>query len=228
MEPSETGPGTRAAYEHETAPLLRQRVRAFASTFAFFMAVGTLVEYRAFPDRRPLSLWAYGLEVGVCVAALGAMRWPVTRGHPRAVGSTMSALLAAMIVGYHSAVHAPAERVAMVLGSVLSILAVIEPWGWVAQATASAVSLASFVAAIATGMLPVTRDDPAIPMVALAAIGTAATLAAHFLDRYRFEAFRHASLQTEEAEIAATLLRVSRSLSAHLDKPDLLERVNVS
>jgi signal transduction histidine kinase len=108
----------------------------------------------------------------------------------------------------------------MVLGSVLSILSVLEPWGWVAQAVAGVVSLASFSAATATGVLPITRDDPSMPMVALAAIGTAATLAAHFLDRYRFEAFRHATLQTEEAEIAATLLQVSRTLSAHLDQPD--------
>jgi signal transduction histidine kinase len=138
----------------------------------------------------------------------------------------MSALLAAMVVAYNSAVDAPAERVAMVLGSVLSIISVLEPWGWVAQAATGFVSLVSFCAATASGALPITRDDPSMPMVALAAIGTAATLAAHFLDRYRFEAFRHTALQTEEAEIAATLLRVSRTLSAYLGQPDLLGRVN--
>jgi signal transduction histidine kinase len=113
----------------------------------------------------------------------------------------------------------------MVLGSVLSILSVLEPWGWVAQAVASVVSLGSFAAAVAGGLM-VTHDVPVMPMVALAAIGSAAMLAAHFLDRYRFEAFRHAAMQTEEAEIAATLLRISRSVSAHIDQPDLLERVN--
>src|SRR6185503_3831831 len=223
MDPTENGPGTRAAYEQETAPLLRQRVRAFAATFAFFMGVGVAIECRNFPERQTLVLSVYAAEVIICLAALGAMGWPFTRRFPRAVGAIMTALLAALIVTYNSAVDAPAERVAMVLGSVLSILSVLEPWGWVAQAVAGTVSVASFSAAAASGVLPITRDDPAMPMVALAAIGTAATLAAHFLDRYRFEAFRHAALQTAEAEIAATLLRVSRTLSAHLDKPDLLE-----
>jgi signal transduction histidine kinase len=226
MEQDKAAPGTRAAYEHETAPLLRQRVRAFAATFAFFMGVGVLVECLTFPERQVLVLWVYGAEVAVCLAAIGAMGWRLTRRGPRAIGATMTALLAALVVAYNSAVDAPAERVAMVLGSVLSILSVLEPWGWVAQAVAGFVSLLSFCAATASGALPITRDDPSMPMVALAAIGTAATLAAHFLDRYRFEAFRHTALQTEEAEIAATLLRVSRTLSAYLGQPDLLGRVN--
>ena len=227
MEATDSGPGSRAAYEQETAPLLRQRVRAFAGTFAFFMGIGVAIECLNFPERQTLVLSVYAGEVAVCLAALGAMGWPFTRRFPRAVGAIMSALLAAMVVTYNSVVDAPAERVAMVLGSMLSILSVLEPWGWVAQAVASGVSVASFSAATAGGFLSITRDDPAMPMVALAAIGTAATLAAHFLDRYRFEAFRHTALQTAEAEIAATLFRVSRTLGAHLDKPDLLERVNV-
>jgi len=215
--PSSSPPEANAAFT---------RVRAFASTFVFFMGVGVLIECRSFPERQSLVLTVYAAEVAVCLAALGAMDWPFTRRFPRAVGAIMTGLLAAMIVAYNSAVDAPAERVAMVLGSVLSILSVLEPWGWIAQAVAGAVSVASFSAATASGVLSITRDDPAMPMVALAAIGTAATLAAHFLDRYRFEAFRHTALQTAEAEIAATLLRVSSTLSAHLDKPDLLERVN--
>jgi signal transduction histidine kinase len=225
MEHEKAAPGSRAAYEIETAPLLRQRVRAFAATFAFFMGLGVAVECRVFPDRAALVLWIYAAEVTVCLVAIGAMGWPLTRSWPRAVGGAMCTILAVMVVGYNSAVHAPAERVAMVLGSVLSILSVLEPWGWIAQAVASVASVASFAGAVGSGFM-VTHDVPVMPMVALAAIGTAATLAAHFLDRYRFEAFRHTAMQTEEAEIAATLLRISRSVSMHIDRPDLLERVN--
>ena len=96
MEPTESGPGSRAAYEQETAPLLRQRVRAFAGTFAFFMGIGVAIECLNFPERQTLVLSVYAAEVAVCLAAIGAMGWPFTRRFPRAVGAIMSALLAAV------------------------------------------------------------------------------------------------------------------------------------
>ena len=61
----------------------------------------------------------------------------------------MSELLGVLVVGYNSVVGAPAERVARVLGSLISILSVLDPWCWIAQAVASLVALASFVGAVA-------------------------------------------------------------------------------
>src|SRR5688572_25356371 len=104
MAQDKAAPGSWEAYEEGTAPLLRQRVRAFAATFAFFMGVGVAIECRVFPERQALVLTIYAAEVSVCLAAIGAMGWPVTRLWPRTIGALMSALLAVMIVSYNSAV----------------------------------------------------------------------------------------------------------------------------
>jgi signal transduction histidine kinase len=112
----------------------------------------------------------------------------------------------------------------MVLGALMNLLSVLVPWGWTAQLVAALSTLASFGGALP--LLTTANDTRLIPFAALLAGGATSVCGAWFLHRYRFEAFRRSALHAEEAEIAAGLFQVSQTLSAHLDRPDMLERVN--
>ncbi len=213
----------RAAYRLDTVPVLRQRLSVAMGTFAFFMSVGTVFEVTYFPARARLALLMYGIEMFIAIAGTAACWLPHMRERAATIAAVVTVALTACINGYHAAVHAQAERVATVLGCVLNTLAVTLPWGWVAQST---VTLGTFVSFLVAGPHFVTQDVFAISVVVLAAAGTTAIWGAFFLDRYRFEAFRRTALQTEEAEIAATLAHVGETLSKHLGEADVLDRVN--
>jgi hypothetical protein len=88
--------------------------------------------------------------------------------------------------------------------------------GWAAQTATAVGAVASFAAA---SPFFVTTDALVFPGMVLLCAATTSVWAAVFLDRYRYEAFAHAALQTEEAEIAAALARIGETLSRHLGSP---------
>jgi signal transduction histidine kinase len=132
--------------------------------------------------------------------------------------------VAALVSSYHVAVAGTPERNAMTLSALLNGLAVLLPWGAAVQAAGSLVALAA-VAAV-TGLVATPSSGWVISWIVVGVASVTSIAGAFFLDRYRFEAFRRSTLHAEEADIAATLLKVTETLSAHLGKDDMLAQVN--
>jgi signal transduction histidine kinase len=213
----------RDAYQLETVPVLRQRLTVAMGLFVFFMGIGTFLEVAYYPQRTRFAVLLYGIEALTAIAGAAACWLPALRERAGVVAAGTAVVLASCINLYHAHVAASAERVATVLGCILNLLSVLLPWGWVAQTIAGLGTIGSF--AIAAPHL-VTNDALAFPTIVLIAGATNAICGAFFLDRYRFEAFRRTALQTEAAEIAATLTHIGATLSQRLGQPDVLERVD--
>jgi signal transduction histidine kinase len=218
-------PHLRRAYRADTEPVLRQRLDVAVGLFVLFMGIGTVVEVVSFPQRATRSVFAYAVEVVAGVLALGACRMPRIHRWPDWIGGTLIGVLTALITGYHASVAAQAERLAMVLLCVLNMVAVLIPWGWGAQTVPALSTLAAFGLALPY-LTTAGHDAPLISFVTLMAGATISVCGAFYLDRHRFEAFRRTALHAEEAQIAETLVHVSETLSASLDRPDMIERVN--
>jgi signal transduction histidine kinase len=214
---------SRTAYRSETSAILRQRLAVAMGLFVLFMGIGTFFEVAYYPERMRVAVLLYSLEAGIAV--LGVALCQPVRFHAWseiiAVGVGVGEM--ACVCAYHAMVAAQAERVATILGCLLNLLSVLCPWGWPAQTATAVGAVASFAAASPHF---VTSDRLVFPGMVLLCAATTSVWAAFFLDRYRYESFAHAALQTEEAEIAAALARIGETLSRHLGQPDILDQVN--
>ena len=216
-----------AAYRAETARILRRRLDLAVALFVSLMGVAVFLQRTYHPEHGPLVVLVYGGEALACLLALLACRLP--RVWPGTMGALLVAVLALLIAWYHGQVGGGAERFATAQVCLLTGVAVLLPWGWRAQLFVAAVTLGSL--RLAAPPLAAS-EEAAYAVLALAAGTVTSVCGAFFLDRYRRDAFLHtasltqaSALQQEEAEIGAVLVHVGQTINAHLDQPDMLERV---
>ncbi|HJQ73900.1 MAG TPA: GAF domain-containing protein, partial [Gaiellaceae bacterium] len=209
------------AYREETARILRRRLDLTVGLFLLMVGISVFLERWFHPDRNVTILRVYGLELMVCVLGLAGSR--LLPGRPGPVGAVMGCGLALLMSWYNGIVGGPVERFATAQVCLLSGLVVLVPWGWRAQLAVAVTSLASVY--LATPELSA-AEGIAYAVLAVLTGGCTSVCGALFLDRYRYDAFVRAALQTEETEIAAALVHVGETLNAHLDHPDMLEHVN--
>ncbi len=213
----------RDAHRAETDRLLRSRLDLTVVLFLFFVGASVVIESMQAPTRgRPVML-VYALEALACLLAVVACRLPGFPLGPRAIAAGLASTLAALLSAYNASVGGSVERLAMAHICLLTGIAVLLPWGWRAQLVVAAAAFASFGLALPHLF---TSDSLLMSVLALVTGTTTTTWGALFLERYRTDAFLRAARQTEETEIAATLMRVGETLDAHLGRPDMLERVN--
>ena len=212
------------AYAAETARLVRQRLGIVTPLFVLLMGTGVAFECIVFPERRGAVLGAWAAESLAMILTLLATRLPWLSERPGSVAAVGAAVISALITTYHVLVAADPMRLAMTLTALLNGLAVLLPWGPRVQALASILSLLGV--GLLAPVLAVPSDAWVLCGIGVGVASVTSTVGAFLLDRYRFEAFRRASLHAEEAEIAATLLKVSETISTHLGNEDLLAYVN--
>ncbi len=216
-------PTIEASYHAEIGRILRRRLHLTAFLYLLFVGGGVLAERAAYPVRAALITDIYVAQVLACVSALIAIHLPALRDRPGLIGATLASLLSAFMAAYDAGVGNVIERSAMAQVCLLTGLAVTLPWSWRAQLAVAATALVGFA-----GALPrlVVNDTIAYSILAILTGATTSVLGVRFLERYRRDAFLRAALLAEEAEITAALAETAETLSANLNAPDMLERVN--
>ncbi len=212
-----------AAYEADRQAVVRIRVELGAVLFLVFVAVACLLEHVNHVERTRVILQFFATEVLACLFAVGVLRLSPLRSRPIVVATTLMCGLAAQMNAYNLVVGGLAERLAMAQVCMLTTLALLIPWGWRAQTVLSSTTVGTFVLALPHLTIP---DGVAFPVLGLAVGAIVSIAGAAFHERSRRDTFVQTVLLREEAETAAALTAVGQLLSAHLDAPDMLERVN--
>jgi len=211
----------RAAYDAETERTIRRRLELTAALFMLVVGTSGVLEVMFHPERQRLIVIIYAIETLLIVAGLITCRIPRVR-RPRVVAAVLMSALSLAITSYALAVRGEVERVASGQVCLLTGLVVLLPWSWRSQLAVAAATFAGLAAAA----LSVPFDEHVAYAILSTLTGASVSVVgALFLDRYRLDAFVRSALHQEEAEIAASLVRVGESLSAHLEQPDMLERV---
>ncbi len=216
------------AYELETARLIRVRLDLAVTLFLVFMGIVALAE-RRMPGHEGV-VFAWLVELVICLVAVVLIRRPRCTLAAKPIAVLCMGGLALTMLVFSATVASPFDPVAVGQVCLITCLAIVLPWGLQAQMTLAAISLSGFFF-----VMPfLEKSGPMVyAMVVLATGSTTSSLAAHFLDRYRFVAFARAAelsrayaQQQEEAEVASVLLHAGQMLSQLVGRSDLLEQVN--
>jgi signal transduction histidine kinase len=212
-----------AAYAEETRHLLRRRLALAVTCFLVSVGIAVVMETIWHPERgqKLAAIWA--VETIICLVGVAASRARPSRRWATPIAALVTTALALLMIRYNVLVAGQAERCAMFQVCLLSGVVVLLPWGWRPQLLLAGSSVAGF--AIAAPHLAAS-DALVYAGLALVVGATTSVIGALFLDRYRFDAFLRSALEQEEAQTAAALARIGQELHAHLDRGDMLERVN--
>ncbi|MCC6763446.1 MAG: HAMP domain-containing histidine kinase [Deltaproteobacteria bacterium] len=225
-EPSATEQAAwRTAYWAEQARVVEQRLPL---TTAIYLAMvgGAIAIETAFPERRLTALGFYGIHVVVSVFWLAVARLRPARLRIDVAAVALAVSWSAVLTAYTSLVVPNPERLGSGQICLLYGLFFLLPWRWTHQL---AVSIAALLGIAVTALVATNPEQLAYGFVVVVTGAVTSVGGVVYLDRYRFDEFvRTAQLtrasreKEEEAEIAATLLRVSETLSERANQPDLL------
>jgi hypothetical protein len=199
-----------AAFREETARTLRVRLYLAVAIYLGLIGVAAVIGRIYHPDRASPIVLSYLAEASVCALAVALCRWsPLWPGW---IAGGLAATLSAVMATYSAYVGGVPMYFAVGQVCILNGWAVLLPWGSRVQIFAAAASLASFtLAAPYFG----SGEGFAYALLSLIAGATTSVFGAHFLDRYRADAFvRTAQLTTTsdlaraEAYIGAALIHV--------------------
>jgi len=217
-----------AAYRAETVRILRRRLDLIVTVFLVLVGLTAVINQRYHPEHAQTVAIMYLSDIVVCLVAVLVCRssqlWPGT------VGAALAIALGALMSWHHGRLGGRIEYFAIAQICLLTSFAVLLPWGWRTQVVVSASTIFSLALAATPG---VRDEDLTYALIALFTGTVTSVLGAFFLDRYRHDAFvrtslleRTSALKQEEADISAALLHIGETINAHLDHPDLLERVS--
>ncbi len=207
----------------------RQVAARLPATVSFYLAgvgAATLAECLLFPERRLVVILVYLGHAIVSAVGLAVALLRVRGVSPSRVAVGTAVCWSVLLAFYTLAVGQP-ERGASGQLCLLYGLFFMLPWSWREQLAVSTVAVAGVV--VGAGMHGV--DEPTIYAFIVTMTGAVTSVGGVvFLDRSRYDGLRrHAALErasaekTDEAEIAAALLRISERLTTHVKEPDLLE-----
>jgi signal transduction histidine kinase len=224
------GAEVRDAFDRETVAELPRRYALCAAVFIFFSGIAALLDRAISSVERPYIAAFLATEWIALALASVALRGRVPARRAKVLGAAVLGLVCGTVVVHDLVIPRHAEIAAVTVVCILTGAAVLMPWGARAQALAGAIAFGSFVAAS-----PLLRSGGPIVVILVAVLAgvTVSVIAAHLLERHRFDAFVRAhrfeatSLRNrEEADISGALVQVGEALSARLDLPDVMERVN--
>jgi len=212
-----------AAYRRETARLVAGRLPLAVGVY--LLGGGTLAALECYgnPERGWFTVGRFLFDVVACVVAVIVARSYPTGRVPVIAGAGLIALFPVVSGALDIVAGGLAERYVMIHVCILNAAVVFFPWGWRAQLPGFITGVLGFVVAAPFMTVP---SGAAFAALALVLGGGTSVLGALLVDRYRFEAFRAGARERESAEIAATLLHVSRRLAPLADGPELLQEVN--
>ena len=176
------------AYRAEMRTLVATRVRLAWGLFLAFLGGACALGWIYYPEHDYAILVMYGAALFVGLANVRLVR---ARTESAVVLTGLATLtLGLVLCAYFSHVHGLAELCVMGLMIFMTGLAFVLPWGAVGQGIVSGGLIIGYFLALRGGIVP------ALPLsygiIALMMAAALATLGAHLMDSYRFDAYRHA------------------------------------